>query len=93
MADQEARRWVVFGRVQGIGYRQFARQTAQALGVRGWVRNLPEGTVEVQAAGSATALERFKAELRRGPRGAQVEDIEEQALIQIPTWQSFQIVF
>jgi len=93
MADQEARRWVVFGRVQGIGYRQFARQAAQALGIRGWVRNLPEGTVEVQAAGASGALERLKAELMRGPRGAQVEDIEEQLLVQIPTWQGFQIVF
>jgi len=93
MADLEARRWIVFGRVQGIGYRQFARQTAKAIGVRGWVRNLPEGAVEVQAAAPAGALERFKDELRRGPRGARVEDIDEEVLVQVPQWQSFNIVF
>ena len=93
MADQEARRWLVFGRVQGIGYRQFAQQAAQALGVRGWVRNQPDGTVEIQAAAPPAALEQLKAELRRGPRGAQVEDIEEEPLVQVPTWQRFNIVF
>jgi acylphosphatase len=93
MPDVEARRWLIVGRVQGVGYRQYARRSAQALGVRGWVRNLPEGNVEVQAAGTGAALERFKAELRRGPRGCQVEDVEEEALVQVPGWQSFNIVF
>jgi acylphosphatase len=93
MPDQEARRWIVVGAVQGVGYRYFARQAAQALGVRGWVRNLPEGGVEIQVAGPAERLEAFKAELRRGPRGCRVEDIEEERLVQVPSWQSFNIVF
>jgi acylphosphatase len=93
MPDQEARRWIVIGRVQGVGYRYFARQTGQALRVRGWVRNLPDGTVELQVVASADVLQRFKAELARGPRGSRVEDIEEERLIQLPTWQGFNIVF
>ena len=93
MPEQEARRWVVVGAVQGVGYRYFARQAAQGLGVRGWVRNLPEGGVEIQAAGTADRLEALKTELMRGPRGARVEDIEEERLVQVPSWQSFNIVF
>ena len=93
MPDQEARRWIVVGSVQGVGYRYFARQAAQGLDVRGWVRNLPDGRVEVQVAGVADQLEAFKAELRRGPRGARVEDIEEERLVQVPSWQKFNIVF
>ena len=93
MADEEARRWLVIGEVQGVGYRYFARQAASSLGVRGWVRNLPDGSVEVQAAGTSQALAALKGELRRGPRGARVEEIEEERLVQIPTWQAFNIVF
>jgi acylphosphatase len=93
MPEQEARRWIVVGSVQGVGYRYFARQAAQGLDVRGWVRNLPDGRVEVQVAGVADQLDAFKAELRRGPRGARVEDIEEERLVQVPTWQKFNIVF
>jgi acylphosphatase len=89
----EARRWVVVGQVQGVGFRYFARQTAQALGVRGWVRNLPDGYVEVQAAGAPDRLECLKAELLRGPRGSRVEDVEEERLVQVPTWQGFNVVF
>jgi acylphosphatase len=93
MADEEARRWVVVGQVQGVGYRYFTRQTAQALGIRGWVRNLPEGMVEVQAAGPTERLEAFRAELLRGPRGARVEDVEEERLVQVPNWKGFEVVF
>lgn len=93
MAEEEARRWIVLGRVQGVGYRYFARQAAQGLGLRGWVRNLPEGLVEVQAAGPPAQLDALREELQRGPRGARVEDVEEERLVQVPTWQAFNIVF
>jgi acylphosphatase len=93
MPEAEARRWIVIGKVQGVGYRYYARQAARALEIRGWIRNLPDGSCEVQAAASAEALQRFKDELMRGPRGARVEDIEEERLVQVPTWQGFQIVF
>ena len=93
MPEQEARRWIVSGHVQGVGFRYFARQAAQALGVRGWIRNLPDGSCEVQVAGTAETLQRFRDELLRGPRGARVEDIDEEPLVQVPGWQGFQIVF
>ena len=89
----EGRRWIVSGRVQGVGYRYFARQAAQALGVRGWIRNLPDGSCEVQVAGGGELLQRFQDELRRGPRGCRVDDIAEESLTQVPDWQGFQIVF
>jgi acylphosphatase len=90
---QRARRWVLSGEVQGVGFRYTARQVAERLGVRGWVRNLPDGTVEVQAAGSEEQLAAFREELQKGSRTARVEGLEEEELVQVPRWQSFNIVF
>jgi acylphosphatase len=70
-----AERWLVTGRVQGVGFRWFVRQAATARGVRGDVRNLPDGAVEVRAAGAPAALERLLDEVRRGPGGARVERV------------------
>lgn len=91
--ERKAVRWVLSGEVQGVGFRYFARQVAETIGVLGWVRNLPDGTVEVQAAGDDDQLAAFKAQLHQGPRAARVEEIEEDELVQIPRWQSFRIVF
>lgn len=65
-------RFAVSGRVQGVGYRWFVDRTARELGIRGWVRNAPDGSVEAVAAGSDYALEAFDAALRRGPVGSRV---------------------
>jgi acylphosphatase len=70
-----ARRLVVIGRVQGVGFRWFVRETAEALGVSGWVRNMPDGTVVCEVAGPAEVVERFTAELRAGPPAAHVIEI------------------
>jgi acylphosphatase len=75
-----ARKFWVSGRVQGVGYRQFAARVAREFGLRGWVRNLSDGRVEAFALGSARLLEDFEARLRQGPpagdvRGVEVEDI------------------
>jgi acylphosphatase len=70
-----ARRIVVSGRVQGVGFRLFAARAAGAHGVRGWVRNLSDGRVEVLGEGEPDGLERFQAEIRRGPRHAVVDDV------------------
>lgn len=73
-------RLLLSGRVQGVGYRWFAREQARELGVRGWVRNLPDGSVEVAAsAPDAAALARFVDRLRIGPRGANVASVRELA--------------
>ena len=70
------RTFVVTGRVQGVGYRYFAQKAALALNLRGWVRNLPSGSVECLAAGSAAALAQFEDRLRQGPVLARVDFIE-----------------
>ena len=70
------RRYLVSGRVQGVSYRANAERAAQRIGVRGWVRNLDDGRVEALAVGSAEELAEFYAWLRRGPRFAEVTDVE-----------------
>ena len=69
------RRYVVSGRVQGVGFRFFARDAAAREGIHGWVRNLPEGAVEIEAHGDSDALTRFERAIRRGPAGARVDDV------------------
>jgi acylphosphatase len=71
-----ARRYLISGRVQGVGFRYFAEDAALREGIHGWVRNLPDGRVEAAADGDAEALMRFERAIRQGPRGAQVEDVE-----------------
>ena len=71
-----ARRYIISGRVQGVGFRYFTQAAAVRDNVHGWVRNLPDGRVEAAAEGEADAMERFEAALRHGPPGARVEDLE-----------------
>ena len=75
----EARRWVVSGRVQGVGYRAFAARTARGLGLSGGASNLPDGRVLVVAEGPVHALDRLEAALWEGPRFARVQTIETSA--------------
>ena len=66
---------VVTGRVQGVGYRFFAQERAVAQGLGGAVRNLPNGSVEVEAEGPRAALDEYLRELRQGPPAARVTDV------------------
>jgi acylphosphatase len=66
-------RLIVSGRVQGVGYRFWAERTARELGLRGWVRNLPDGSVEALATGEADAVARMIEACRQGPRAAAVD--------------------
>lgn len=68
-----AKRILVSGRVQGVGFRWFTRDAATREGVRGWVRNLPDGRVEAFVEGDADAVTRVERAVRRGPRGARIE--------------------
>lgn len=75
---ETARRWFVRGRVQGVGYRNFAQRTAAELGLEGYARNLDDGRVEVYAVGPADKLSEFAGALHRGPRWADVRGVDEQ---------------
>jgi acylphosphatase len=66
----------VRGRVQGVGFRAFAAHEARSLGLAGWVRNEPDGSVAVMAQGKADAVDAFLAWLRRGPPSAHVTAVE-----------------
>ncbi len=66
---------IISGEVQWVGFRAFAERHARRLGLKGFVRNLPDGTVEVVAEGEKTALEEFVQELRQGPHSARVENV------------------
>ena len=70
-----ARRYIVSGRVQGVGFRYFTESAAARGGVDGWVRNLPDGRVEIRAEGEADAVDRFERQIRQGPPGARVDDV------------------
>jgi acylphosphatase len=76
-SDRTALRAIVHGRVQGVGFRYFVLEVATGLGLTGYVRNRPDGSVEVEAEGSRDSLELLLAELRRGPSLSHVERVAE----------------
>ena len=78
---REARRFLVSGRVQGVGFRVFAQDVARQEGLNGFVRNLEDGRVEVLAEGELDSLERFEAAMFRGPSQARVADVETEWLV------------
>ena len=73
-----ARRYLIRGRVQGVGYRYFAQHHAERLGVRGYARNLDDGRVEVYAVATADRLSEYAGLLHRGPQWSDVRGVEEQ---------------
>ncbi|MBI2223155.1 MAG: acylphosphatase [Acidobacteria bacterium] len=75
-----ARRFIVSGRVQGVGFRFFAEEQARAEHLSGYVRNLPDGRVEAVAQGEEQSVLRFERALNRGPRSAIVEHVAAEAL-------------
>jgi acylphosphatase len=85
-----ARRYLVRGHVQGVGFRYFATHSASLIGVTGYVRNLDDGSVEVYAVGTAEQLSDFAAALRRGPRWSDVRGVEEQEAA-VQQYASFEI--
>src|SRR4030088_1141716 len=87
----EARRFVVRGRVQGVGFRWFVEREAHILGVAGWVRNNPDGSVEVLAIGSRDQLLALRPRLRAGPRAARVDEVEELEVKPVPGLATFRI--
>jgi acylphosphatase len=85
-----ARRYLVRGRVQGVGFRWFVQQAAAGLQLTGYVRNLDDGRVEVYASGPAASLQQLNALLWKGPRFSDVRGVEETAAA-VQQYSSFRI--
>jgi acylphosphatase len=86
-----ARRFVIRGRVQGVGFRWFVEREAHLLGIAGWVRNNADSTVEVLAVGALEQLVRLRSRLQQGPRAARVDDVEESEAKPVAGLTSFRI--
>ena len=76
MNEKIGRRYVISGRVQGVGFRYFAQRAARELGIAGWAQNLDDGRVEAEAVGARSKLDEFEARLRKGPVGSDVREFE-----------------
>lgn len=87
---QSARRWLIRGRVQGVGFRYFAQLAANELGLAGFARNLDDGRVEVYAIGPEQKLSQLAARLHHGPRWAEVHGVDEE-LAEPRDFSSFEI--
>ena len=90
---EKAIRVTVEGRVQGVGFRYTTRGVAQELGLTGWVRNLPNGAVEVWAQGSIDTVEQLQALLEQGPQGSFVKSVEFEVVDPDRTLEGFEIRF
>jgi acylphosphatase len=87
-----ARRFIVKGRVQRVGFRFFVEDAARREGVVGYVRNQHDGSVEVMAEGDADAMNRFEMAVRRGPAGARVDDVETLKMMPTESYKRFSIL-
>lgn len=86
-----ARRFFISGEVQGVGYRYFAQRSSARHQVRGFVRNLADGRVEVLAEGPAKAVEAFMHDLAAGPTYSRVTTVEEIVLEPSEQYSTFRI--
>lgn len=86
-----ARRFLISGRVQGVGYRFFAQRSSAKHQVRGYVKNLEDGRVEALAEGDAKAVEAFKHDLAAGPAYSKVGEIEELVIEPSGLYSAFRI--
>ena len=90
MADFQTRRYLISGRVQGVGFRWFVEREAATIGVTGWVRNCENGDVEVMATGTREQHNSLRHKLQEGPRAARVDHINESGVPLLES-QSFRI--
>ena len=87
----QARRFIVRGRVQGVGFRWFVEREAHILQIAGWVRNNPDGSVEVLASGTREQLAGLRSRLQEGPRAARVDNVDELEAEPVAGLNSFQV--
>ncbi len=86
-----ARRFLISGRVQGVGFRYYTHDVATREGVTGYVRNLPDGRVEALVEGDDEAVTRVERALRMGPGGARVEHVETDTVDPSGIYKSFKV--
>jgi acylphosphatase len=89
--EVQARKFVVRGRVQGVGFRWYVEREAHMLGIAGWVRNNSDGSVEVLAMGSRDQLSGLRGRLRQGPRASRVDEVEEAEVNPVAGLNTFRI--
>jgi len=78
MENQTVQKYLkITGRVQGVGFRYYTRKNASDLNIKGWVKNMPDGSVETVIAGTPASVEEMKKRLREGPRSARVDHVKE----------------
>lgn len=87
----QARRFIVRGRVQGVGFRWFVEREAHILGIVGWVRNNADSSVEILALGTRDQLAGLRSRLRAGPRASRVDEVEESEAQPISNLSTFRI--
>jgi acylphosphatase len=90
-SQPQARRFLVRGRVQGVGFRWFVEREAHILQIAGWVRNNHDGSVEVLAMGTLEQLAGLRSRLQEGPRAARVDEVEESEAKPVAGLNSFQV--
>ena len=90
-SDKVARRFLISGEVQGVGFRYFAQRSSARHQVRGYVKNLPDGRVEVWAEGSSKAVNEFRMDLAAGPAYSNVTGIEELVVEPTGRYSTFRI--
>ncbi|HDR04206.1 MAG TPA: acylphosphatase [Candidatus Marinimicrobia bacterium] len=91
MDEKTTKEIIVSGRVQMVGFRWFTIQQAAAYGICGWVRNLPNGSVQILAQGKADAIAAFEDQVRKGPFHARVDQFLSENISQSPDYENFEI--
>jgi acylphosphatase len=87
----EGRSYRIVGRVQGVGFRWFAWDSATLEGLTGLVRNLPDGSVEIAVEGDREALDRFEWKISSGPAGARIDHVERETVPATGRYHAFSI--
>lgn len=83
----------MYGRVQGVGFRWFTLNTAQLIGIHGYVKNRPDGTVEILAQGNKDQLERFFLDIQKGPSFSLVESIQKEIVHSERMYHGFEVTY
>jgi acylphosphatase len=91
--EKRTLKYIVSGRVQGVGFRWFTLNSAQMIGIKGYVKNRANGTVEIVARGTDEQLERFLMDIKKGPSFSRVDEIKTEVLPDEHLYHRFEITY